>query len=275
MTVDHADVKHKLSFFVVPGDTQPLIGRQACERRGLVKVMYMQGNQKQCAEVRRGQLQGMNSGYSDLMKEYGDVFERLGCLPGKHTIVINETAQPVVHPCWNVPFALCGRLKDELDRMERPGVIAKVEEPTDWVSSLVVVMKARGDIRVCMGPQDLIRPNKREHYKMPTCEEMMSRIAGAKCFSKLDYKQGYWQLQLDEPSSYLCTFSLPHGRYRYPRLCLAYPQPPRFTIRLCTRFLSPLMVSPPLLMILLSTEQPKMHMIVAYKRCLEKLPRST
>ena len=38
VTVDHNARKHKLLFFVVPGDKQTLLGRQACEKFGLVKV---------------------------------------------------------------------------------------------------------------------------------------------------------------------------------------------------------------------------------------------
>ena len=36
-----------------------------------------------------------------------------------------------------------------------------------------------------------------------------------KLFAKLDAVHGYFQLALDEESSYLTTFLLPQGRYRY------------------------------------------------------------
>ena len=35
-------------------------------------------------------------------------------------------------------------VKMELDEMEKTGIIAKVETPTEWVNSLVVVEKANG-----------------------------------------------------------------------------------------------------------------------------------
>ncbi|XP_059415130.1 Fc receptor-like protein 5 [Carassius carassius] len=37
-------------------------------------------------------------------------------------------------------------------------------------------------------------------------------------FTILDEKDGYWQIKLDEPSSKLCTFNTPWGRYRFLRL---------------------------------------------------------
>ncbi|KAK3538868.1 hypothetical protein QTP86_018772 [Hemibagrus guttatus] len=42
-----------------------------------------------------------------------------------------------------IPFALCNRLKEELDSMERQDVIIKVTEPTEWVNSMVVAEKPR------------------------------------------------------------------------------------------------------------------------------------
>ena len=53
---------------------------------------------------------------------------------------------------------------------------------------------------------------------MPTREEIMAQIAGAKWFSKLDASSGFWQIKLDEESSKLCTFNTPEGRYRFLRL---------------------------------------------------------
>ena len=102
--------------------------------------------------------------------------------------------------------------------MEKLKVIAKVDEPTDWVSSMVIVKMKDGNIRVCLDPKDLNKAIRCQHYKLPTREEIMAKFAGAKYFSKLDASQGVWQLNLDEESSYLCTFNSPFGRYRYCRL---------------------------------------------------------
>ena len=53
---------------------------------------------------------------------------------------------------------------------------------------------------------------------MPTLDDALSKMAGAKYFSKLDAKSGYWQMKLNEESSYLTTFNTPFGRYRFCRL---------------------------------------------------------
>ena len=64
----------------------------------------------------------------------------------------------------------------------------------------------------------LITAVKREHHHTPSLEGVTSKLAGAKFFSFLDASSGYRQVKLDEPSSKLCTFNSPFGRYRFTRL---------------------------------------------------------
>ena len=71
---------------------------------------------------------------------------------------------------------------------------------------------------MCLDPKDLNRAIKREHYRIPTIQEVSSELAGKKVFSTLDLKDGYWQLELDEESSKLCTFAIPFSRYRFTRM---------------------------------------------------------
>ena len=102
--------------------------------------------------------------------------------------------------------------------MESLGVIDRVTEPTDWVNSLVVVQKPNGQIRVCLNPKDLNKAIKRHHYQLPTAEDILSRMSGAKFFCKLDASSGYWQICVDKESSKLLTFNSPFGRYKFNRL---------------------------------------------------------
>jgi len=59
---------------------------------------------------------------------------------------------------------------------------------------------------------------KREHYRIPTTQEIVTEFAEKKVFSTLDLKDGYWQVELDKESSLLCTFNSLNGRYRFTRM---------------------------------------------------------
>ncbi len=58
----------------------------------------------------------------------------------------------------------------------------------------------------------------RERYPIPTVEESLQDLNGAAVFSKLDLKWGYHQIELDEKSRELTTFTTHDGLYRYKRL---------------------------------------------------------
>ena len=109
-------------------------------------------------------------------------------------------------------------IKEELDQMERTGVIEKVTEPTDWVSSLVYARKQSGKLIICLDPRDLNKSIKRPHYPTKTIEDISYKLRGAKIFRKLDARQGYWAINIDHESNLKTTFNSPHGRYRFNRL---------------------------------------------------------
>ena len=97
-------------------------------------------------------------------------------------------------------------------------IIRKVTEPTDWVSSLAYSHKNDRSLRICRDPRHLNTALRRPHHATPTIEELTHHFTGAKIFSKLDAKAGYWSIHLDTESQLLTTFPSPYGRYCFQRL---------------------------------------------------------
>ena len=149
------------------------------------------------------------------------IFNEIGCLDGEIKLYLKDDAVPVIHPPRKVPLSLHAPLKASLDRMEfELDVIYRVEEPTDWVSLLVIVEKpnSNGALRICLDPKHLNRAIKRQHYPLPTTEDILDKMTGATMFSKLDAASGYWQIKVDQESSKLLCFNTPFGRYAFKRL---------------------------------------------------------
>ena len=74
-------------------------------------------------------------------------------------------------------------MKAELDDMEKQRVICKVEQPTDWVNSIAIVEKPDGSFRFSLDPRQLNKAIKREHFQLPTIEDITARMANAKWFT--------------------------------------------------------------------------------------------
>ena len=147
---------------------------------------------------------------NDTLTKYADTFTGLGRITGvTHHIQLDPKQNPVVHPPRKVPVTIRPKVKDELEQMERLGVIERIQNPTDWVNSMVTVIKPNGKLRICIDPRDLNRAIKREFYPMRTIEEIAARMPNAKYFSVLDASSGFWQVELDNDK--LCTFNTPFG----------------------------------------------------------------
>ena len=60
-----------------------------------------------------------------IYKQYSDLFQGLGCLLDDHTIKVDSSSFPVVHPSRKVPVSLKEKINEELDRAEKAEVVVK------------------------------------------------------------------------------------------------------------------------------------------------------
>ena len=213
-------VIYNIAFHIVDMDAPAILGADCCESMGLL------------TRVNAVKQQDTDDIMSD--PEYASLFSGLGCLPGTHQIKVDASATPVVHPPRRVPVALREKVKAELDRMEELNVVVKQTEPTDWVNSMVTVIKP-DKVRICIDPKDLNTAIQREHYPMKTVEDVSANMAGARVFSKLDATSGFWQIKLDAESSRLTTFNTPFGRYRFLRMPFGLKSAPEVFQRLISQ----------------------------------------
>ena len=161
-----------------------------------------------------------------VLEEYNDVFHGLWKLPGYYRIDMDPTATPVQHAGRRVPIPVRDELKAKVDQLEQQEVLAKVTEPTPWISSMVVVRKPN-KIRICLDSMDLKQGIKCNHHPIPTIEEVAPRLTKAKICSVVDAKDGFLEVALDQPSSFLTTFRTPFGRYRWLRMSFGISSAPK------------------------------------------------
>ena len=210
--------RYSIEFVVVRETFTPLIGARAAQQMKLIKINnsnFITASPTRPSQPEVHQLTSTEK----IVQEYADIFEReVGSLPGTVHLETEDNASPVIIPPRRVPTALKTQLKEELDKYVKLGVLAQVEEPTPWVSSLAIATKKSGALRICIDPKHLNAVLKRETYQLPILDDMLPELAQAKVFSTVDLKAGYWHCVLDEESSLLTTFSTPYGRYWWLRL---------------------------------------------------------
>ena len=82
------------------------------------------------------------------MRLYPKQFDRIGYFPGTVKLSVNPEVTPRIDAPRKTPIFLKDEIKSELEDMKSNGVIRRVTEPSDWVSSLAYSRKQDGKIRI-------------------------------------------------------------------------------------------------------------------------------
>ncbi|MDY6787809.1 MAG: retroviral-like aspartic protease family protein, partial [candidate division WOR-3 bacterium] len=184
--------KHTVTFDVVKGKHKPVLGLTDVLKMNLVSVNLNNFervlNVKPVAEVRNK---------ATFLKKYPNAFaDAVGTFEGDSRLSVNDSP-PEVLPTRSLPVSLRPKVKKELDRLLKLGIISKIDEPTSWVSQFVVREKKHSDqVRLCIDPKPLNKALQREHYHLPTFEEVLPDLFDAKIFTKCDLRSGYWHVKL-------------------------------------------------------------------------------
>lgn len=194
------DKSKKLSttarFYVVQGGPQPLLGKLTAKKLGVLIIG----------------LPSQQEGINRL-----NICRPFPCVRNvKIHIPIDKSVEPVAQRLRRLPFATLERVEEKLIELEAKDIIEKVSEPSSWVSPLVVIVKDSGDIRLCTWLCiDMRQVNKailRLTHPLPTIEDVRYKLNRAIKYSKLDFKDAFYQLELDDESKPLTTFITHKGK---------------------------------------------------------------
>lgn len=151
-------------------------------------------------------------------------------------------AEPVLARPYDVPPALAKRIRAELDRLCKEGVLYPVED-TEWASPMVTVIKKDGSVRICIDPSKTLNPHLiNDHFPLPRIDDLLMKFANKKIFSLIDLKAAYQQIEMDPESQKLLTMNTPFGLFRYARMPFGISPAPSIFQRVITRILNGLPV---------------------------------
>lgn len=132
---------------------------------------------------------------------------------------VDPEVKPVSNGYVNIPLHYRGDAKRKIREMVRQGVAYRVRGHAEWLSGVSAVPKGKNGCRLVVNMRAPNKAIKRVNHPMPRPEEMRTKLAGAKYFSKLDLTSAYHHLKLSKKSQELTTFLMPDGMYRFKRLC--------------------------------------------------------
>lgn len=193
------------NFLIVDSKSQPILSLDCCTRLNFVKRI----DSIETKDI-KSKKQFVDSNL--------DIFTGTGKFPEKYKIRVKENAVPTSKPPNRIPLKLQEKVKIKLIEMEKQNIISRTLEPSSWVSKLVVVEKPNKSVRLCLDPRSLNSNIIQDYFIIPTLNDLNSKLTNKEFFSVLDLKEGFWQVELEEESRDLCTFSTPFGCYKFNRL---------------------------------------------------------
>lgn len=183
-------ITDQATFYVIQNGTKDLLGKTTAQALGVLRI-------------------GLDIYTISSFPKFKDVLVELP---------IDSLVTPVYQPYRRIPIPLETKVNNKIKELVDSDIIEEVNEPSRWVSSMVPILQDNGEVRICI---DMRRANAaiiRENHPLPTMDQLLPKIRGAKLFSKLDVKQAFHQIEIMPSSRHITTFITSKGLYRYKRL---------------------------------------------------------
>ena len=141
----------------------------------------------------------------------------IGCMDAaKHVIELLDT-EPFKERFYRIAPPLVEEVWEHLQEMLDRGAICPSQSP--WCNAVVLVRKKDGGLRFCIDFRRLNSWTKKDAYPLPQMQETMESMVGARFFSTMDLKSGFWQVKMAKDSQQYTAFMVESmGVYEFLRM---------------------------------------------------------
>ena len=155
-----------------------------------------------------------------VLKEFEDVFPEdlpIGQPPVRKghefKIELEDDVPPVHRPLYKLSPLELDEAKKQIEYLLEHKFIRPSDSP--YGAPVLFAPKKDGGLRFCIDYRWLNKKTVRNQYPLPLPEEMFDRLGGAKVFSKIDLKSGYWQIPVRKGDVQKTAFKTRWGLYEY------------------------------------------------------------
>ena len=184
--------------------------------------------------------------FEEMCDHHLDAFSKNNKDIGRTTLIEMEIdmghSLPIAQNPYTLPLKHHELVRKEIEMLEKAGVIERSLSP--WASLVIVVPKKSAPDesprrRLCM---DYRKVNSLQQevkwtdrgtgclslYPLPKIDEMFAKLNGAKCFSTIDLRSGYYHIGLTRESRAKSAFVVPMGKWEFKRTPFGLSQAPAY-----------------------------------------------
>ena len=163
---------------------------------------------------------GWASRARSLLARNADVFSRNELDVGrtskvKHRIILDDVT-PFKERSRPIASRDLDDARDHIRGLLDAGIIR--ESNSQYASPIVLVRKKDGSLRLTVDYRKLNKRAIKDAYALPRIDDAFSRLSGAKWFSVMDLKSGYYQVEMEPCDQDKTAFVCPLGFYEYTRM---------------------------------------------------------
>ncbi|XP_052876295.1 uncharacterized protein LOC128282166 [Gossypium arboreum] len=152
-----------------------------------------------------------------LLVEFAHLFQEPSGLPPNrkcnHRITLKPGTGPIVVRPYRYPYFQKDEIEKQCDQMLQQGIIRPSRSP---FSSLVLLVKKHdGSWRFCIDYRELNACTVKEKYLILIVDELLDELHGAKYFTKLDLRSGYFQIRMATTDVEKTAFRTHHGHFEF------------------------------------------------------------
>jgi ribonuclease HI len=173
-----------------------------------------------------------------VVAEYMDVFpEELPGMPPEREVEFAIDLVPGTAPIAKRPYRMAApelaELKKQLDELLQKGYIRPSSSP--WGAPVLFVKKKDGSMRLCVDYRALNEVTIKNKYPLPRIDDLFDQLKGAKFFSKIDLRSGYYQLRIRPEDVPKTAFVTRYGQYEFTVMPFGLTNAPAYFMNLMNK----------------------------------------
>ena len=156
---------------------------------------------------------------TDLINKYSDIFwqedDQLPTIkvPVEHAIHLKLNATPQWARQRRLAPDVRKEVRNEIDYLLKQGLLRELS--SQWAAPIVTARRKNGRLRLAMDYRRLNRLAQPQHHPLPLIDDLVDQLTYAKFFSTVDFKSGYYQMQMQEEQASTTSFVTPDGQYEW------------------------------------------------------------